>query len=132
MQNKTKFAIGDRVRVIMSSYNDIQTNKYIGQEGFIEVTTDSYSKIKVLDNKTFDNRELELIPSIKTLENLECGDIVKSMTDQELDSEIKRLRELEDENNREGWNISKELLKLLTEKQRRWAKTLSPEELSNL
>lgn len=77
MENKTKFKVGDRVRVIESENKIINTN-FIGKEGIIIDSSDCYYVIKGFyrgDKEIeFDESELELIP--KTLENLEVGDIV--------------------------------------------------------
>lgn len=79
MQNKTKFAIGDRVRVIESKDTDIVTKLFFGKVGTIEMIEDcEYLIAEVTGGIFFAESELELIPSVKTLENLEVGDLIKN------------------------------------------------------
>lgn len=54
------------------------------------------------------------------------------ITDQELDKDIERWKEIEDCAKRELLNYSTTLAKLISEREKRWAKTLSQEEINNL
>lgn len=79
MENKTKFKVGDHVRVIENKCNDDETRKYIGIESIIERECGITSSfvLEGIEVIAFSESELELIPSVKTLENLECGDLIK-------------------------------------------------------
>lgn len=56
----------------------------------------------------------------------------KPITDQELEKEIKWMTDLEISKKREWVDVANALAELVAEKQRRWAKTLSQEEINNL
>ncbi|MFA6897223.1 MAG: hypothetical protein WCQ96_02985 [Patescibacteria group bacterium] len=82
MENKTKFAIGDHVRVIESGDTDTQTRTFIGKTVIVTDTANNGKHVICKAEKgivVFNDSELELIP--RTLENLEVGDVVKQLTE---------------------------------------------------